>query len=74
MSVEDMPAMSSKRTLSACRIYTLALGGDKNAASRSDGGEAAINATSKDAMKLRMTGFECSPSFVIRLGSEEPPQ
>ncbi len=28
------------------------------------------NATSKDAMKLRMTGFERSPSFVIRLGIE----
>ncbi len=25
------------------------------------------NATSKDAMKLRKTGFEFSPSFVIRL-------
>ena len=27
-----------------------------------------IGATPKDAMKLRMTGFECSPTFVIRLG------
>ena len=27
-----------------------------------------VYATPKDAMKLRMTGFECSPSFVIRLG------
>lgn len=26
-----------------------------------------IDATSKDAMKLRKTGFEFSPSFVIRL-------
>jgi len=27
-----------------------------------------MGATSKDAMKLRMTGFECLPPFVIRLG------
>ena len=31
-----------------------------------------IDATSKDAMKLRMTGFERSPSFVIRLGNKPP--
>ncbi len=35
--------------------------------------EADINATPKDAMKLRLTGFECSPSFVIRLGFKKPP-
>lgn len=27
-----------------------------------------INSTPKDAMKLRMTGFECLPTSVIRLG------
>jgi len=27
----------------------------------------AVRATSKDAMKLRKTGFECPPPFVIRL-------
>ncbi len=31
-----------------------------------------IKSTSKDAMKLRMTGFERSPSFVIRLGNKPP--
>ena len=33
-----------------------------------------IDATSKDAMKLRKTGFECSPSFVIRLGVNHFPE
>lgn len=32
------------------------------------------NATSKDAMKLRMTGFECSPTSVIRLGPKAIPE
>ncbi len=32
-----------------------------------------IKSTSKDAMKLRMTGFERSPAFVIRLGLLKPP-
>ncbi len=33
-----------------------------------------MRATSKDAMKLRMTGFECLPDSVIRLGNESLPQ
>ena len=33
-----------------------------------------IRATPKDAMKLRMTGFECSPPFVIRLGLKSLPE
>ncbi len=30
-----------------------------------------VGPTSKDAMKLRMTGFECSPSFVILRASDD---
>ena len=41
---------------------------NKGKASR-NAGCLSIKSTPKDAMKLRMTGFECYPFFVIRLWS-----
>lgn len=40
----------------------------KTASDLSNPGLSHITTTSKDAMKLRKTGFERSPAFVIRLG------